>query len=151
MHVSARLDYGVRALLELAQRDGQTVKADAIAQAQGIPLKFLEAILRDLKLAGMVTSQRGASGGFRLAQPSAEISVADIARALDGPLAAVRGERPEAVRYPGAAESLTKVWIALRVSMRDVLEEISLENILTGQLPDAINDLLTHPGAWQRR
>lgn len=151
MHVSARLDYGVRALLELAQRDGQTVKADAIAQAQGIPLKFLEAILRDLKLAGMVNSQRGASGGFRLGRPSAEISVADIARALDGPLAAVRGERPEAVQYPGAASQLTKVWIALRVSMRDVLEEISLASILSGELPASVNELLTHPGAWQRR
>lgn len=155
MHVSAKADYGMRALLELAASydgdPGRLVKGEAIARAQGIPLKFLEGILRQLRQAGIVASQRGAEGGYRLDRPPAEVSIADVVRALDGPLAAVRGQRPEDLDYAGAAEHLREVWIALRAAMRDVLEHISLAEVATGTLPPSIEGLLAEPGAWKRR
>ena len=115
MRISAKVDYAVRAAVELAAADGdRPTKGDAIAQAQGIPLKFLENILGDLRHAGLVRSQRGAEGGYWLNRPANEISVADVIRAVEGPLAAVRGERPEDVDYAGPAEPLPKVWIAVR-------------------------------------
>jgi Rrf2 family protein len=155
MHVSAKADYGMRALMELAAayeaNPHQLVKGETIATAQEIPLKFLEGILRQLRQAGIVTSQRGAEGGYRLDLNPSEVSIADVVRALDGPLAAVRGQRPEDLDYQGASEHLREVWIALRVSMRQVLEHITLADVATGHLPEQVTDLLTEPGAWKRR
>jgi len=155
MHVSAKADYGMRALLELTaahqETPGRLVKGDAIATAQGIPLKFLEGILRQLRQAGIVASQRGAEGGYRLDRDPASVSIADVVRALDGPLAAVRGQRPEQLEYAGASEHLREVWIALRASMRHVLESTSLLDVAMGALPPDITGLLKEPGAWQRR
>lgn len=155
MHVSAKADYGMRALLELAdaynKNPTQLVKGEAIATAQGIPLKFLEGILRQLRQSGIVTSQRGADGGYRLDRNPSEVSIADVVRALDGPLAAVRGQRPEDLDYSGSAEHLREVWIAVRASMRHVLERISLADVASGTLPTPVTDLLAEPGAWQRR
>jgi Rrf2 family protein len=127
------------------------VKGDQIATAQQIPIKFLEGILRQLRQAGIVASQRGAEGGYRLDRNPAEVSIADVVRALDGPLAAVRGMRPEDIEYPGAAEHLREVWMAVRASMRHVLENISLDDVATGKLPTDVSELLAEPGAWQRR
>lgn len=155
MHVSAKADYGMRALLELAlaydQDPKRLVKGEAIATAQDVPLKFLEGILRQLRQAGIVASRRGADGGYRLDRAPAEVSIADVVRALDGPLAAVRGARPEDVDYSGASEHLREVWIAVRASMRHVLERISLADVASGSLPADVTDLLAEPGAWQRR
>lgn len=155
MHVSAKADYGMRALLELAAayREDPTrlVKGEAIATAQGIPLKFLEGILRQLRQSGIIASQRGAEGGYRLDVSPSRVSIADVVRALDGPLAAVRGQRPEDVEYRGASEHLREVWIALRASMRQVLEGISLEDVATNAIPADIAALLEDPQAWQRR
>ena len=155
MHVSAKADYGMRALMELAAaydvNPTQLVKGEAIATAQDIPLKFLEGILRQLRQAGIVTSQRGADGGYRLDRDPAQVSIADVVRALDGPLAAVRGQRPEDLDYQGASEHLREVWIAVRVAMRQVLEHISLADVAKGHLPREVTHLLKEPGAWQRR
>jgi len=155
MHVSAKADYGMRALMELAAayeaNPTKLVKGEAIATAQDIPLKFLEGILRQLRQAGIVTSQRGAEGGYRLDRKPSEVSIADVVRALDGPLAAVRGQRPEDLEYRGASEHLREVWLAVRVSMRQVLENISLADVATGTLPAQVSDLLAEPGAWKRR
>jgi Rrf2 family protein len=155
MHVSAKADYGMRALLELTvahQIDPKKlVKGEAIATAQGIPLKFLEGILRELRQAGIVASQRGAEGGYRLDRLPQNVTIADVARALDGPLAAVRGQRPEDLEYQGASEHLRDVWIAVRVAMRHVLENISLADVTSGTLPKDVSSMLGEPGAWQRR
>jgi Rrf2 family protein len=151
--VSAKADYAVRAAAELAAAEsgGQPVRAEAIATAQQIPQRFLENILSDLRHAGLVQSVRGAEGGHRLARPAGEITVADVIRAVDGPLAAVRGERPEAVSYDGAAAALQVVWIALRKNVRDVMENVSLADLAAGTLPPAIQALTEDPEAWTRR
>ena len=155
MHVSAKADYGMRALLELANAyaDSPTrlVKGEAIATSQDIPLKFLEGILRQLRQSGIVASQRGAEGGYRLDRNPRDVSIADVVRALDGPLAAVRGQRPEDLDYAGASQHLREVWIAVRASMRHVLEHISLADVAAGDLPPTVTELLAEPGAWQRR
>jgi Rrf2 family protein len=155
MHVSAKADYGMRALMELAAafeaNPTRLVKGETIAKAQDIPLKFLEGILRQLRQAGIVTSQRGAEGGYRLDRSPDKVSIADVVRALDGPLAAVRGQRPEDLDYQGASEHLREVWIAVRVAMRQVLEHISLADVAVGELPSEVTDLLSEPGAWKRR
>src|SRR5215475_14022125 len=149
MRVSAKVDYAVRAGAELAAAyGGGPVKGDTIAQAQGIPLKFLENILLDLKHAGLVQSQRGAEGGYWLAKAPEEISVADVIRAVEGPIANVRGERPEQVEYAGAAEALRDVWIALRASMRAVLEDVTLADIAAGALPGEVKRIAADPEAW---
>ncbi|NBP51147.1 MAG: Rrf2 family transcriptional regulator, partial [Actinobacteria bacterium] len=133
MHISARVEYAMKALMELTAAydddPAHLVKSEAIAREQEIPSKFLENILRGLRHAGIVASQRGAEGGFRLAMPPSEVSVADVIRALDGPLAAVRGGPPEEVHYSGNAEHLREVWIATRAAVRDVLEHVTLEDI----------------------
>lgn len=155
MHISARVDYGMRALLELAgasTRDPKAlVKGDFLAEAQSVPVKFLEAILRDLRIDGIVESRRGVEGGYRLSRPADQITVAEVVRALDGPLAAVRGERPENMTYAGAAEHLQDVWIASRVAIRSVLEAVTLAQIVSGELPAEVQHLLEMPGAWERR
>ena len=149
MRVSAKVDYAVRAGAELAAAAGDgPVKGDTIAQAQQIPLKFLENILLDLKHAGLVQSQRGAEGGYWLAKAPGEISLADVIRAVEGPIANVRGERPEQVEYPGAATPLREVWIAVRASLRGVLETVTLADVAAGTLPDEVSRIASNPDAW---
>ena len=130
MRVSAKVDYALRAMAELAAAPPGPVKGERIATAQGVPGKFLENILLDLRHAGLVASQRGAEGGYMLARPAAEISVADVIRAVEGPLASVRGARPETTEYAGPARALTDVWLELRTAMRGVLDETSLADLV---------------------
>lgn len=151
MQVNAKVDYALRALTELANGDGGPIKAEAISKAQGIPPKFLENILLELRHAGIVHSQRGAEGGYRLARPAEEISLADVIRVVDGPLANVRGLRPESLEYVGPASALLQVWIALRANIRAVLETVTLEDVRTGNLPPEIVALTEDPEAWSRR
>ena len=151
MRISAKSDYALRAASELAAAGGGPVKGEALATAQSIPQKFLENILSDLRQAGIVRSQRGAEGGYWLARPAAEVSVADVIRAVDGPLASVRGQRPEDVDYVGTAEPLQKVWIAVRASVRSVTEHVTLADLVSGDLPAEITSLIEDPEAWQRR
>ncbi len=151
MRVSAKTDYGVRALLELAVADNGPVKGERLAQSQDIPLKFLENILTDLRHAGIVRAQRGAEGGYWLARPAAEVTLGQVIRAVDGPLASVRGEAPEQVEYGGAAENLQVVWIALRASMRSVVDEITLADVVAGRMPARVKRLTESPDAWARR
>jgi Rrf2 family protein len=151
MRVSARADYAVRAAAELAAHEGSPTKGEALARAQAIPLKFLENILGDLRHAGLVRSQRGADGGYWLARPAAEITVADVIRAVEGPLASVRGGPPEDVAYEGAAASLGQVWIAVRASLRSVVEHVTLADVANGTLPPAVARLAQDPEAWITR
>ena len=150
VRISAKADYAVRASLELAAAGGP-VKGDALAAAQGIPLKFLENILIELRHAGLVRSQRGPEGGYWLAKPAEEIAVADVIRAVEGPLASVRGESPEDLEYNGAAESLQQVWVALRSNLRAVLETVTLADIVGDKLPKDVQRLTKVPEAWVRR
>ena len=130
MRISAKADYALRAAIELAAAEGVgPVKGERIAQAQDIPLKFLENILGDLRQSGLVRSQRGAEGGYWLARPAAEITLAEVIRAVDGPLANVRGVRPESLEYGGSSGPLRDVWIAVRASLRSVLEAVTLEEV----------------------
>ena len=130
---------------------GDTVSAQALADAQGLPHKFLEAILGDLRRAGLVRSHRGAVGGYRLTAPADKISLGDIIRAVDGPLAGVRGMRPEEARYDGVAEHLQTVWVATRAAVRGVLDEATLAAVVRGDLPEHIRRLASSPGAWEPR
>src|SRR5690242_6725654 len=149
MRVSAKVDYAVRAGAELAASGDGPVKGDRITQAQQIPLKFLENILLDLKHAGLVQSQRGAEGGYWLAQPAEEISIADVIRAVEGPIANVRGLRPEQVEYAGAASALREVWVAMRANLRSVLEATTVGDLASGQLPDEVTRIVSDPAAWE--
>ncbi|HEX6699830.1 MAG TPA: Rrf2 family transcriptional regulator [Gaiellaceae bacterium] len=151
MRVSAKVDYAVRAAIELAAADepGRPIKGERIAQAQGVPLKFLENILTELRHAGLVRSQRGVEGGYWLARPASEISIADVIRAVEGPIANVRGVGPHEVEYAGSAERLRDVWIAVRASLRSVLEEVTLADLARGELPAEVEALTADPEAWQ--
>ena len=151
MRISAKADYALRAALELAVAGEGPVKADAIAQAQGIPAKFLDNILSQLRQAGLAESTRGAQGGWRLAQAPDAIAVADVVRAVEGPLANIRGHLPEETAYEGAARELREVWIALRASMRDVLERTTLADVATGRLPEHVSGLAASPDARRAR
>jgi Rrf2 family protein len=152
VRVSARADYAIRALLELAAAGGDSsLRGDALARAQGIPPKYLENLLADLRRARIVASQRGVNGGYRLARPASAITLADVIRAIDGPLAGVRDAAPEDVSYTGAATSLRDVWVALRASMRTVLEATTLADVAAGKLPAGVRKLLRDPEAWARR
>ncbi len=152
MRISAKVDYAVRAAVELAAAtDEKPIKAERIATAQDIPLNFLENILGELRHAGIVRSHRGAEGGFRLAKPADQVTVADVIRAVEGPLASVRGGPPEEAAYGGAAESLLRVWIAVRASLRGVAEHVTLADIAGGQLPASIDTLADDPEAWVTR
>ena len=148
MRVSAKSDYAIRAAVELAASGDGPVKGEQIAQAQEIPPNFLENIMADLRNAGLVTSRRGADGGYWLARPAGEIAVADVIRAVDGPLANVRGIRSEQVSYHGSAERLRDVWIAVRASLRSVLEHVSIEDVASGRLPSSVEALARDPDAW---
>jgi Rrf2 family protein len=150
MRVSAKADYALRAVIELAVIGSESpVKGERIAQAQEIPLKFLENILGDLRHAGIVRSQRGVDGGYWLARPAGEITVAEVVRAVEGPIANVRGVGPEQVEYAGSAEKLRDVWIAVRANLRAVLEQVTIADLARGELPLPVEDLASNPDAWQ--
>jgi Rrf2 family protein len=149
VRVSAKVDYALRAALELAAAGGGPTKGEQIAQAQDIPLKFLENILLELRHGGLVQSQRGSEGGYWLARPPEEIKLADVIRAVEGPLANVRGSRPETVEYEGPAARLQDVWIAMRANLRAVLEELTLADVASGELPPEIAAIAANPEAWE--
>jgi Rrf2 family protein len=152
MHVTAKADYAVRAVVELADSDqGSPRKVDEVAQAQGIPVSFLENILTQLRSAGIVRSQRGPEGGYWLAKPASEVSLAQVIRAVEGPLVGVRGQRPEEIEYVGSAESLQQVWIALRSNLRKVLEHVTVAEVAAGKLPKDVVALTREEEAWQTR
>ena len=149
MRISAKADYAVRATAELAAAVGAgPLKADRISQAQNIPLRFLLNILSELKHARLVQSHRGAEGGYELARPPEQITLADVIRAVEGPLASVHEARPEEITYPGPAESLQQVWIAVRANLRAVLEAVTLADLAAGVLPDSVKALAADPEAW---
>ncbi|HEX2700722.1 MAG TPA: Rrf2 family transcriptional regulator [Acidimicrobiales bacterium] len=151
MRISARVDYAVRALVELAAAGDGPMKGDVIAARQGVSVNFLENILADLRRAGIVASQRGSVGGYWLAVPADSITVADVIRTVEGPLADVRGEALEDLDYPGPAEALRDVWVATRASLRAVLEQVTIAEVAEGRLPDAISRLTEAADAWVRR
>jgi Rrf2 family protein len=148
VRVSAKADYALRAAIELAAAGDGPVKGERIAQAQEIPLKFLENILVELRHAGIVRSQRGVEGGYWLARPAEEVSLAEVIRAVEGPIANVRGLGPQEVEYAGPAGRLREVWIAVRASLRSVLEETTLADLASGELPPAVEALTRDPDAW---
>jgi Rrf2 family protein len=148
VRVSAKADYAVRAAVELAAADDGPLKGEQIAQAQDIPINFLENIMGDLRNAGLVISRRGAEGGYRLARPASEITLAQVIRAVDGPLANVRGQRSEQVSYSGSSERLRDVWVAVRASLRQVLERVTLADVARGELPSSVEALAADPDAW---
>ncbi|MFG2875571.1 RrF2 family transcriptional regulator [Streptomyces sp. NPDC048337] len=149
MRISARADYAVRAALQLAaSQDDGPLKAEAIADAQDIPHKFLEGILNDMRRGGLVLSQRGGNGGYRLAKPAESISIADVIRIVDGPLVSVRGVRPPDLSYTGPAQSLLPLWIALRANVREILDGVSLADVASSDLPADVSALTHAPDAW---
>lgn len=150
MHISAKVDYGMRALLVLASAP-EPMTADALAADQALPLKFLGVVLNELRRAGMVVSHRGRDSGYELARSPSEITMADVIRALEGPLAQVRGLGPETATYQGAAQHLQDCWIALRAGLRAVLEHVTIEDIAAGRLAPEIAKLVADPDAWVAR
>jgi len=151
MRVSAKADYAVRAAAELAAADDGPVKGEKLADAQDIPLQFLEHILLELKHAGIVRARRGAKGGYWLAREADEVTIADIVRAVEGPIAHVQSAPPESIEYRGNAEHLQEVWIAVRASLRTVLEHVTLADLVNGQLPSEVKALAAEPDAWVAR
>ena len=153
MRISAKADYAVRALLEIACRaePGAPVTSDEVAAAQQIPRAFLLAILADLRRADLVRSVRGQAGGWQLVRPAEQITVADVIRAVDGPLASVQGVRPEALEYHGCAAGLQQVWVAVRGSLREVLETVSLADVAAAELPEGVLAHTRNPDAWRSR
>lgn len=147
MRLSARVDYALRATAELAAAQAPRT-VDQLSAEQKIPAKYLESILGELRRGGLLRSQRGPDGGYRLARPAAQISIADVIRALDGELANVRGSRPEDLRYFGAATALQEVWIALRASERAILEKVTLADVAAGTMPRSVTTLVADPSAW---
>ncbi len=151
MHITSRVDYAVRALVVLAAAQaagGGRLTTETIATGQNIPARFLEGIMRDLRMAGLVSSRRGVDGGYFLGRPAASITVAEIIRTVDGPLAEVRGQRPEEWEYPGCTAQLREVWIAARASLRSVLEHVTLADIAASQLPDEVLSWTRDPAVW---
>jgi Rrf2 family protein len=152
MHVTAKADYAVRAVIELAGSSQDAPrKVDEVAKAQHIPVSFLENILTQLRSSGLVRSQRGPEGGYWLAKPADEVNLAQIIRAVEGPLVGVRGQRPEEVEYAGSAESLKQVWIALRANLRAVLEQVTVADVAAAKIPKDVLALTRHEEAWQTR
>ena len=149
MRVSAKADYAVRAAVELAAAGEGPTKGERLADAQDIPLQFLEHILLELKHSGIVRARRGAKGGYWLARPADEVSVADVVRAVEGPIANVQSMPPESIEYRGNAQRLQEVWIAVRASLRSVLEEVTLADLVSGELPAIVGELTAAPEAWQ--
>jgi len=151
MHISAKSDYAVRALLSLAAAEPDLVKAEVIARDQALPRKFVEAILADLRRAGIVRTQRGVEGGYALARPAREITLGQVLRAVDGPLAEVHGLRPHETTGEGVAEYLPMVWVAMRAALRQVLDETTLAHVLSGRLPRQVKRMAADPTAWLPR
>jgi len=151
MRVSAKADYAVRAAAELAAADDDPVKGEKLAESQDIPLQFLEHILLELKHAGIVRARRGAKGGYWLARKADEVTIADIVRAVEGPIAHVQSAPPESIEYRGNAEHLQEVWIAVRASLRTVLEHVTLADLVSGELPSEAKALAAEPDAWVAR
>lgn len=151
MQVTARVDYAVRALLELAARPQDRLTRDELAGAQQIPPRYLELVLTQLRTNGLVVGQRGSSGGYQLARPADRISVAEVSRAVDGPLTLVQGQRPEHVTYSGASVHVHELWIGLRASLRSVMESVTLADLLSGDLPPIVRDLVDDPDSWAPR
>jgi Rrf2 family protein len=153
MRITAKADYAVRAAAELAaaEDEGTPVKGESLARAQGIPQNFLENILTELRRAGIVRTRRGAEGGYQLARPARTITVADVLRAVEGPLAAVQGVQPQELQYAGAAEHLPEVWVALRAGLRGVLEKVTLADLASGKLPRAVTSKTSDADAWKAR
>jgi Rrf2 family protein len=149
MRVSAKADYAVRACAELAASPhGDPVASEVLAAGQGIPVSFLERILGDLRRGGVVVSVRGRAGGYRLARGADEITLADIIRAVDGPLVTVRDERPPSLEYSGSAAALLDVWVALRSSVREVLDHVTLAALVANELPETVREKADREGAW---
>ncbi len=151
MRISAKADYAVRAAAELAAAGDEPVKGEKLADSQGIPLQFLEHILLELKHARIVRARRGAKGGYWLAKPPEEITLANIIRAVEGPLANIQDQAPESTEYPGNAEGLTDVWIAVRAALRRVLESVTVADLRDGNLPDSVGELTKDSDAWVTR
>ncbi len=151
MRISAKADYAVRAAVELASAGDEPVKGEKLAESQQIPLQFLEHILLELKHARIVRARRGARGGYWLAKAAEEITLADVIRAVEGPLANIQDLAPEQTEYPGNAAPLRDVWIAVRASLRRVLEQVTLADLRDGNLPDEIGELIADEGAWLAR
>jgi Rrf2 family protein len=151
MRVSAKADYAVRAAVEIAAGDGHLVKAEQIAERQAIPLTFLHKILHELRVTGLIRTLRGPDGGNRLARDPSEISIADVLRAVEGPLAEVRSTPPESVDYEGSAVPLQRVWIALRTNVRDVLETVTLADVADDHLPRQVSQLARRGDSWITR
>jgi Rrf2 family protein len=152
MHVTAKADYAVRAVIELAgSSQSSPRKVDEVAQAQAIPVSFLENILTQLRSSGVVRSQRGPEGGYWLAQPAEELSLAQVIRSVEGPLVGVRGQRPEEIEYGGSAECLNQVWIAVRANLRNVLEHVTVADVASGKLPADVVALTRSEAAWEPR
>jgi Rrf2 family protein len=151
VQISARGDYAVRATLELASAYPATLSAQALADAQGLPRKFLEAVLADLRRSGVVHAVRGADGGYVLSSPPDQVTIGMVLRAVDGPLAGVRGHRPEQTSYSGTATHLPQLWVAVRAALRSVVDEVCLADVVTGELPARIKELTAGPDAWQPR
>jgi Rrf2 family protein len=148
VQVTARIDYAVRALLELASSEAGRVTRDELADAQEIPRRYLESILLQLRRSGLVIGQRGASGGYVLGRPADQISIAEVSRAVDGPLALVQGQRPEHIRYEGTSQHLGELWVGLRAAVRSVMETVTIADLLAGHLPDEVKVLVANPDAW---
>ena len=151
MRVSAKADYAVRAAAELAAAGEEPVKGERLAEAQDIPLQFLEHILLEMKHHGIVRARRGAKGGYWLAKPADAVTVADVVRAVEGPIAHVQSSPPEDIEYKGNAEHLQEVWIAVRANLRAVLEHVTLADLVAGELPIEIRDLAAPADAWAPR
>lgn len=149
MQISAKADYAVRALIELGAHDGGPLKGEQLAESQSLPPKFLESILSQVRHHGLLVSRRGADGGYWLARPPAQITIAQVVRATDGPLASVRGQRPEDMEYVGAPAALGEVWLALRASLRSVLESVTLADLVAGELPATVRAMLDDPASRQ--
>lgn len=151
MQISAKTDYAVRALLSLAAHAPDRISAGVVVDEQRLPLKFIEGILGDLRRAGLVRTQRGVGGGYSLSRPACEITLGAVLRAVDGPLAEVHGLRPDETSYSGVAVHLRDVWIAVRASLREVLDQTTVEQVLTGDLPPHVRKLVDLPEAWLPR
>ena len=149
MRISAREDYAVRAMVELALADEGWVKREHISRAQSIPIHFLQNILLDLKRGGLVQTHRGAEGGFRLARSAESITLADVIRVITGPLATIRGERPPELHYTESLATLQDVWIAVRANVRQILEGVTIADVAAGKLPKRVAAIVAKPNSWE--
>jgi Rrf2 family protein len=148
MRVSAKADYAVRAAAERAAAGEGPVKGEKLAEAQDIPLQFLEHILLEMKHHGIIRVRRGAKGGYWLARPADEVTIADVVRAVEGPIANVQSQPPESIEYKGNSAGLRDVWVAVRASLRSVLEVVTLADLVSGELPPVVEELTSQPDAW---